>query len=688
MAEWKDGINPSESSQNGKDIKELKDLLAALAKQSLNLNNNQKEIFEKFAKKDSEYIDKLIKGIEKQETNWNKLFKEFNEDQRKHMNVMQESVDVAHRRLTISENLLDSYAKHEDNLLKFIQHSQRRDYIRGAERIGNSQAKDRQELQDRNFGESFKDILAETSPLFKLFSGRNTDLPGSHKQRMIEQQKSMGQAYDQKYADYQKDQFGRAMGVNTHQGHVDTARSANIDYWRTAEGFAAQNAKDKAYKDKYGVEPEFNNQSVSKDNHQSTGSMAMWDEEFKRYDSFQDINLSSKGKPHDLEKNNDTPQHSPSWGENRNKLSLLGKDDQEAKNSVEGGKLANITFNAGDVSKMQKRDIVGPQMITEEIRHLAETLTAAGGKEGKTNNNNAVKMGNMAETPLGKIIKALGSGLSNPYVLGAILGIAAGTIVISAISDFMNEGDIKNAKTVEEANAATAAATTQGSAAAAAGIPTIKEYSPAVATRNAESAVNINKASLELGDELFKENSTYVKDRMGIISVIGKDGKSSKLFNVNAIPKSTALKWAQYYSKKHPEENLKFPAGSEESAAPFIYQKFLQAKYNPIVFDKGGIVPGNIGSAVSATVHAGETIIPSHKPQVRENLDKLINGPISDSSEEVKKLLILINETNKLLLEEMKKNTLITDKKELKVPENAIKMPPPSANRQFAVVNQ
>lgn len=666
MAEWIDGLNSAPP-----ELKGLIEALSSYMKVTHRLTFDQKDMFNNLTKSQHHNTDEIIAKLDS-------ISKDFTKKQTKQLDKLQENIDESAKRLDLTEAMITQFMEHENNVLKAIKHMNTDSYKAGADALGKQFAEDRRKHQDKNFSESFKDILAEKSPLFKLLSGRTPDAPGSHKQRMEEETKMMRRAYEGKYLTYNKDQLGQLAGV-TGGGYAEQTyqnRAAKMDYIYKTQEFQDINAQKKA-----------NRVAPARD---ASGRFVKQDDP-------------------------------TTWDKNREKLSLV------EKNAEEGNKLGSTTYNAGDASKLRKDYVWGPQHIVKELSEVIRESKVEG-KGVKGGITPAKKDVDIDVDAPDKMFKKLGDFMKgNPAVMAGLAGaMVAGGLVLAIKGELdKNQGIRESLTGLTPEQAATANRIEEGTTGTIFGN---KDFGETLAAYGVGAGgIKAKDVVEKFSWEEFQEEGQNVKLTGEAKNTYDKALKdyieSSPLqsLNVDPIYPFRNGKLYQMFEGDSDMSPMSFPMSSEVASIIFnrvmprlgttedqqkrwfkahnlefkqvISPKNLedlvsQTKVRRLKFDQGGIVPGPIGRPVMAQVEGGETIVPSHKKQVRENLDKLINGNVTDSSEEVKKLLEQLNATNLALLEEMKKNTKVTESKELTLPQGQTSVPKSPASRTAIAVSQ
>lgn len=700
MSDFPSGLNPDDDWE---EQQRLAKLLEELNEHLKGFGSRQHDIYKKLSNLDEGHLNHIVKSLKDQERNQEKLFSHLLHNDREDLKLMKAMMGVMENHVAITKKLLDVSKKDENNLRNFLNHMESPAFQAKARSISNSYAVDQRNLQNRNFGESLKDIMSNKDTGFDystiasmLFGSRQkytdekgrtrstwvrrqgADVMGSHAHQMRAKQGTLKQSYDMEYSKFMDDEYAKSMGIHDYGKSVNRQQQEEQAYWQ------------KAY--------------------DASGRKAGEGSKFRGTASV------------------------PSQA-----LLPSGVSDSSADEIV-GSRPYQLAFEATTSSAIKKDALLGlPKAYAEPAIAIINALEALGRGDdpsGRRGSGGGGEGGGLLGGAMGLLGKLGPAGLGIAALGAAAIGVAN---LVSDISNNIKEANKNDAVKVQElydsATAEEKSALQQrfghdlsggrelditayleqmrtGSVSA----ETLRGFSEnrvaGDANRNASGFLReqaMADSNRPFTIELGPSNSRVVEFKVQNGRFWAKQGNGEwqlvPVHQENAVVERLRRR-SQILSSQQAQLN-RLPANDSRRASlteaqqreiresglgDVAFSRSLQT-LNPTQlrnqmiqrmgsstwkFDQGGVVPGEVGKAVPATVHAGETVIPTHKDSVRRNLDTLINSNIKTanlSTEKMEELLQKLVEVNEAIKTEMEKNTQVTEEVGTKQPSTSTAPP-------------
>lgn len=681
MSDFPFGLNPDDS---GREQEQLAKLLEELNLRLKGFGSRQGEIYKKLSNLDEGYLNHIVKSLEQSAKREEKLFSHLMAPDREELKLMKAMMGVMENHVAITNKLLEATKKDENNLRTFLERMDSPAYKAKAQGIMGGYAKDSRDLQDRNMGETLKDIMSDKSTGFDysniasmLFGSKQkyqdkdgkmkstwvrrqgADVKGSHAYQLKDQQDLLKKSYDMEYGNFRDDEYAKSMGINDFDSSRKRKNQEEQQYWQKAYD-ASRNRKD-------GEGP-------------------------------------IQGVTHSVERGIDK-------GKGEQGLLVATAEDK-----IIAGNAYQKAFETTSSVVVTKDRLLGlPKAYAEPALAIINAIERNNGQavdvevDGGGNNDGGMDASSMIKNLLPLIAGAI------PALLPIILGGGAIALIMKMFSDQGKKQAEDVLKIQEDWTPAMKEAFN-------------KEFQGAIPTRmDAEAFENENKGtpiSIQTSartneiasNAVFTDRGTQARVNNSVVTAqtslqsqgigpnpYGVSGLQWKVENtgtgdtffvrkgnsdawIGVTPASSDLQTlAQRASSAL---NLRKLSPSSFNNPPLLRtgevdlgrlaeqlrsdpSKLTEAlKKSPLTFDQGGIVPGPIGQAVPATVHAGETIVPTHKESVRKNLDTLINDNINNSTistQKMEDLLQRLLDINSEIKKELERNTTATTESGSKV---------------------
>jgi hypothetical protein len=634
----------------------MEELLEELSEAVKGLTSSQKDIVAllndtfKFQKQNSEKTNEKINSdskLNKDFYSW--IRSELPANQKIMFDKMQADAQRMEKYLSINEQILKKAQKNDDTMLEFVKVMQSKKYETGANQMASDYGDQRRKFQDKNFGRTMFDFASEQIPLLGLLTKNYTDAPGSAKNRRAEQAKVMGEVAENKYQNYKEDSFNTHVlgeeGANKHKKGKETLSN---------------------YEDtmlKYGSNL-FGNRKNNKESEVGPVKNNVYNQPMR--DQVKQITSGKVSPVFDAKKAIESLDRG-----------IIGNKNEESSNSDEAIKNAKKTpsdrISRSELTKLPAAysagylylgDVIKESMRLEDKKQKIDVHESGGG------GGVFGMLKNMLPGLLGMIVTAL------PAILAVGAGAALMAFIVNDTTKRNKERDaiLKGLTPAQQAELDkkgidTSKITMLEDAKAAKGIAT--------GSKGSDIALNLNDSSITANTSILKAKQEAVADAYtNAKNILGDYTAGGYSFQVGSnggfvITSPDGKKSAQIPSlgdgvKQAIMRNSKFKDRDMDMLESRFDNHIWENKGKPVKFAQGGFVPGNKGDEVQATLHGGE--------QVRNQ------GEVSNDFKELKDLMRQQLEINTQLLEELKKNTQITDKKELKV---ETPQPFPQANRSF-----